>query len=140
VDQLRNITDRAYDGPLQPAEIARLREGIEQLARKPPRRRAGRPIAAARRLQRLKQRLRTIHAPMLRGGVKVCRECSGWDGVRCRGLVTPYPCPTVEAIETRQEPASGPQGAQEAAGGARDDQGAPRAAERRTGDFGEAAA
>ena len=102
VDQMRNITDRAYSGQLQPAEIARLRQGIDLLAaRKPVRRRPGPPLAAARRLQRLKKRLRGLHAPMLRGGVEVCRECSGWDGVRCRGLVVPDPCSTVEAIETR---------------------------------------
>ena len=131
VDQMRNITDRAYSGQLQPAEIARLRQGIDLLAQKrSARRRRGAPLAAARRLQRLKQRLRGLHAPILRGGVEVCRECSGWDGVRCRGLVTPYPCRTVEAFEGAQAGADGPQGVQEA----------PGAAEVRAGNFGEAAA
>ncbi|MEH0631739.1 hypothetical protein [Streptomyces stelliscabiei] len=32
VDQLRNLTDRADRGPLQPAEVALLRAGIDELA------------------------------------------------------------------------------------------------------------
>lgn len=134
VDQLRNIADRADRGPLQPAEVARLRAGIEQLAARKPRRRAGPPLAAARRLQRLKQRLRTLHAPMERGGMEVCRECSGWDGFRCRGLVTPYPCPTVEAVEGSRAGAGTPQSASGALDGAPGVRGAARGAERRRGD------
>jgi hypothetical protein len=41
---------------------------------------------------------------------------------------------------TLQKAAGGPQGAQEAANGARDVRGAPKAAQSRSGDFGEAAA
>jgi hypothetical protein len=141
IDQLRNIAGRAYNGPLQPAEIARLLEGIEHLAAKPPqRRRQGPPLTAARRLQRIRERLHMIHAPLLRGGVEVCRECSGWDGVRCRGLVTPYPCPTVEAMERPRAGLSGPQSAREPAGGAPDIRDAPGPPDGHVAARGEAAA
>jgi hypothetical protein len=131
VEQLLNIADRADYGRLQPAEVARLREGIEHLAAKPLRRRLGPPLAAARRLQRLKQRLRILHTPVLRGGVEVCRECSGWDGQRCRGLVTPYPCPTVEVVDGPPVGPGGRESARETADGARDDREAARASDGR---------
>ncbi|MFI8942697.1 hypothetical protein [Streptomyces syringium] len=36
---------------------------------------------------------------MIRGGFEICAHCSGWDDdrQRCRGLITPWPCPTAEA-------------------------------------------
>jgi hypothetical protein len=140
VDQLRNLAGRTFAGQLRPEESARLLEGIELLAARKPPRRPSKPLAAAKRLQRLRRRLLTLHAPMERGGMEICRECSGWDGLRCRGLVTPHPCPTVEAIEGAREGSGGPQGVQEAAGGAGDVRGAVRAAQGRTGLRGEAAA
>jgi hypothetical protein len=140
IDQLRNIADRAYDGPLHPAEIARLREGIDQLAARKPARRQGPPLAAARRLQRLKQRLRILHTPVLRGGAEVCRECSGWDGQRCRGLVTPYPCPTVEVVDGPSVGPGGRESAREAANGAPGVREAARPPDGRVAARGEAAA
>jgi hypothetical protein len=44
-------------------------------------------------------RVRKLHHPMRRGALTTCRECSGWDGHRCRGVVTPYPCATISALE-----------------------------------------
>jgi hypothetical protein len=149
VDQLRNLASRTFAGPLRPEESARLLHGIELLAARKPPRLPSKPLAAAKRLQRLKQSLYELHAPMWRGRVEICSECSGWDGVRCRGVVTPFPCPTVEAVDVQRrrsggeapsEPANTPQGAQEPARAVRDVQGAPKAAQVRSGDFEEAAA
>lgn len=140
VDQLRNLAERTYDRHLQPEESARLLQGIELLAARKPPRRPGPPLAAARRLQRLKQRLRILHAPMERGGVEVCQECSGWDGQRCRGLVTPYPCPTGEAIEGPSGEPDGGRSGQEPANGAEGARVASEAAQGRSGDFEGAAA
>jgi hypothetical protein len=44
-------------------------------------------------------RVRKLHKPMQRGAATTCRECSGWDGDRCRGVVAPYPCATISALE-----------------------------------------
>lgn len=99
VDQLRVIADRAHKGPLATAEILRLREGIDHLAAAGSRIQPSRPRTAPGRLKALRRRLRALHAPMMRGGVEICRECSGWNGTRCAGLVTPYPCPTIDAID-----------------------------------------
>ncbi|MCW7941639.1 hypothetical protein AAW14_06230 [Streptomyces hygroscopicus] len=102
IAQLRNLADRADRGQLTPAEVARLRAGIDRFAaeHKPaPPPRIG---TAGRRLKNLKQRLLRLHAPMIRGGIEICRECSGWDGFRCRGLVTPHPCPTIDAIDMQR--------------------------------------
>ncbi|MEV8474877.1 hypothetical protein [Streptomyces sp. NPDC051173] len=55
---------------------------------------ARRPASDAVRLRRALARL---HRPVIRGGAEACAECSGWDGHRCRGLLTPWPCPTAEA-------------------------------------------
>ncbi len=97
VNQLRNLADRADRGPLQPAEVARLREGIDHLATEKTVRQPSRP--AANRLRRLRQRLRYLHAPLERGGIEICGHCSGWNGTRCLGLVTPYPCPTIDHVD-----------------------------------------
>jgi hypothetical protein len=149
VEQLRNLAGRTFAGQLRPEESARLLEGIELLAARKPPRRPSKPLAAAKRLQRLKQSLYELHAPMWRGGVEICSECSGWDGVRCRGVVTPFPCPTVDVVDVQRRrsggeglraTAGGPQGVQEAVGGARDVRGAARAAGGRTGPLGEAVA
>jgi hypothetical protein len=142
VDQLRNLASRTFAGPLRPEESARLLEGIELLAARKPPRRPSKPLAAAKRIQRLKQSLYELHAPMWRGGVEICSECSGWDGVRCRGVVTPFPCPTVDVVDVQrrrsgsvplQEATGGPQGVQEPANGARDVRGGARASGGRTG-------
>lgn len=149
VEQLRNLASRTFAGQLRPEESARLLEGIELLAARKPPRRPSKPLAAAKRIQRLKQALYELHAPMWRGGVEICSECSGWDGFRCRGVVTPFPCPTVDVVdvqrrrsgsESARAAAGGPQGAQEAVNGGPDVRGAPKAAQGRSGDFGEAAA
>jgi hypothetical protein len=149
VDQLRNLASRTFAGQLRPEESARLLEGIELLAARKPPRRPSKPLAAAKRIQRLKQALYELHAPVWRGGVEICSECSGWDGFRCRGVVTPFPCPTVDVVDVQRRrsgserartAAGGPQGAQEAVNGDRDVRGAVRAAGGRTGPRGEAAA
>lgn len=44
-------------------------------------------------------RVRKLHRPMRRGAITTCRECSGWDGYRCRGVVAPYPCATISALD-----------------------------------------
>jgi hypothetical protein len=50
------------------------------------------------------RRVRELHQPMLRGALTVCRECSGWDGTRCLGVLTPHPCPTLAALEGADTP------------------------------------
>lgn len=42
--------------------------------------------------------VRGLHSAMKRGGLTICAHCSGWDGRRCRGAVTPWPCDTTGAI------------------------------------------
>ncbi|WP_214103204.1 hypothetical protein [Acrocarpospora catenulata] len=44
-------------------------------------------------------RIRELHQPLKRAGIMICTECSGWNGSRCRGQVTPHPCPTLDAVE-----------------------------------------
>jgi hypothetical protein len=48
-------------------------------------------------------RVRKLHHPMRRGAITTCRECSGWDGHRCRGVVVPYPCDTISALEGNEQ-------------------------------------
>lgn len=96
VEQLRNITDRAYNGPLQPAEIIRLRAGIDRLAARP---RTNPATSWSNRVGGLRRKLHTLHAPMHRGGIQICASCSGWNGTRCLGLVTEWPCPTLDAFD-----------------------------------------
>ncbi|UPZ27694.1 hypothetical protein MUK60_07580 [Streptomyces sp. LRE541] len=105
-DQLRVIADRAHKGPLATAEILRLREGIDRLAEAGAHSRRSRRRTASGRLRALRRRLRALHAPMIRGGVEICSECSGWNGIRCLGLVTPYPCPTIDAVDASTPTAS----------------------------------
>ena len=93
--QLRNIADRADRGPLTPAEFARLRQGIAQFDRP----RTNRGVSWATRVRALRRRLHLLHAPMVRGGVQICAHCSGWNGVRCVGLVTEWPCDTLTALD-----------------------------------------
>jgi hypothetical protein len=135
VEQLRNLAGRTFAGQLRPEESARLLEGIELLAARKPPRRPSKPLAAAKRIQRLKQALYELHAPMWRGGVEICSECSGWDGFRCRGVVTPFPCPTVDVVDVQRRRSGsegaragtkGPQGAQGPVNGARGVRGAAR--------------
>lgn len=78
--QTSNLAHRTQRGPLTPAEAARLIAGVERL------------IAE-------RDAVRALHTLMLRGGLEICRECSGWDGRRYRGALTPWPCPTVRAAE-----------------------------------------
>ncbi|MFF3928205.1 hypothetical protein [Streptomyces hirsutus] len=94
--QLRNIADRADRGPLTPAEVARLRAGIDRFD---GRRATNRAVGWANRIRRLQRRLHALHAPMMRGGIQICGHCSGWNGSRCQGLVTEWPCPTLDALD-----------------------------------------
>ncbi|MDX3230567.1 hypothetical protein [Streptomyces sp. ME19-01-6] len=95
--QMRVLVDRAERGPLSAEEARWFRRGLEW-------RRSWRRDRSAVGLRRA---LAVLHRPMLRAGVEVCGECSGWDGRRCRGLVTPWPCPTAEAagLDERREAA-----------------------------------
>lgn len=96
IDQLRNITDRAHNGPLRPEEAARLRLGIERLAARP---RTNPGASWAGRVRSLRRKLLALHEPMQRGGIPICTSCSGWNGTRCLGLVTEWPCPTLDAFD-----------------------------------------
>jgi hypothetical protein len=94
IAQLLNIADRADRGPLKPAEVARLREGIAHMGRRRPN-----PAAAwGTRAAALRRALAELHYPVQRGPIAACAECSGWNGRRCTGLVTEWPCPTLEAV------------------------------------------
>ncbi|WP_141747604.1 hypothetical protein [Streptomyces nanshensis] len=42
---------------------------------------------------------RALHQPMNRDRTLICAHCSGWNGVRCRGVVTFWPCPTAAALD-----------------------------------------
>lgn len=97
IEQLRNITDRAYRGQLRPEEVARLRAGIDQLAA----RRLARPGTApwARRLHTLRRKLAELHYPVQHERIAACAECSGWNGRRCTGLITQWPCPTLATVD-----------------------------------------
>lgn len=95
IAQLLNIADRADRGPLQPAEVARLREGIARFGS-----RRGHPAAAwGTRAAALRRKLHDLHYPVQRGPIAACAECSGWNGRRCVGLVTQWPCPTLDALD-----------------------------------------
>ncbi|MDQ0792026.1 hypothetical protein [Streptomyces sp. B1I3] len=96
IAQLHNLADRADRGPLRPEEVSRLRAGIDRFAVT----RKGVGTAWGNRVRALQRRLEAIHRPVQRGSMAVCSECSGWNGVRCLGLVTPWPCPTLEAVDT----------------------------------------
>ncbi|MGW7597278.1 hypothetical protein [Streptomyces antimycoticus] len=85
--QMRVLVDRAERGPLSAVEARWFRRGLEW-------RRSWQRDRSAVGLRRA---LGALHRPVARGGVEVCGECSGWDGKRCRGLVTEWPCPTAEA-------------------------------------------
>ena len=54
------------------------------------------------RLRATEKRVRALHQRMQRGALTTCRECSGWDGHRCRGVVGPYPCATITALDGPQ--------------------------------------
>ncbi|WP_030917401.1 hypothetical protein [Streptomyces sp. NRRL B-24720] len=98
IAQLRNIADRADRGALQPAEVTRLRAGIDKFAAAG--RRSGVGASWGNRVRALQRRLAVIHQPVQRGAIAVCGECSGWNGTRCLGLVTPWPCPTIDAVDS----------------------------------------
>lgn len=95
LDQLRNLADRADRGRLTPAETARLREGINNFDR--PRTAPWTPWS--NKVRALRRRLHQLHAPMLRGGIQICTSCSAWNGSYCRGPVTEWPCPTIDAFD-----------------------------------------
>ncbi|GAA1065263.1 hypothetical protein [Streptomyces asiaticus] len=90
-EQLLVLVDRAERGPLRPVEAGRLREGIAALVF--ARREA---VLGRRQSETVRRALGRLHRPVLRGGVEVCVECSGWNGVRCLGLVTEWPCSTAD--------------------------------------------
>lgn len=97
------LFDRAErPGGLTAAEAAHGRRGVRALAERPAEARTGPLVGLRRALAEADSRQRALarlHHSMIRGGVEVCAHCSGWDEVRqrCRGLVTPWPCPTAEA-------------------------------------------
>lgn len=88
--QMRVLVDRAERGPLSAVEARWFRQGLQY--RRVWRQDGADPTGAVR----LRRALAALHRPVLRGGVEVCAECSGWDGNRCRGLVTEWPCPTAD--------------------------------------------
>ena len=96
IAQLLNIADRADRGPLRPAEVARLREGITRFG---TRRRSNTSATWGARAAALRRKLTDLHYPVQRGSIAACAECSGWNGRRCVGLVTQWPCPTLEALD-----------------------------------------
>jgi hypothetical protein len=96
IAQLLNLADRADRGPLQPAEVARLREGLHRLD---GRRSKNPAVAWSNRVGALRRQLHTLHAPMTRGGIRICAHCSGWNGTRCQGLVTEWPCDTLTTLD-----------------------------------------
>ena len=40
-------------------------------------------------------RVRALHTAVHYAGHPICAHCSGWNGVRCLGLMQAYPCPTI---------------------------------------------
>jgi hypothetical protein len=70
VDQLLNLADRAEDGPLSPAEAARLREGLRLLAHPPrgPYRPRARETQTAKQVAAL---ARTVQLARSRGAQSV---------------------------------------------------------------------
>ncbi|GAA2457153.1 helix-turn-helix transcriptional regulator [Streptomyces macrosporus] len=54
----------------------------------------------AERAEAAVERVRALHQPLTRAGTTCCAHCSGWDGrFRCHGVVTPWPCPTLAALD-----------------------------------------
>lgn len=112
-DQLLVLADRAErPGGLTASEADRLRRGVRELAARPAGGRSG-VRAAARRaaaeMASLRRALSKLHRPVIRGGYEICAHCSGWDGRRCQGLVTPWPCPTAEIGDLDRPANSSPQ-------------------------------
>lgn len=99
LDQLRNIADRADRGPLTAAEVSRLREGIDGFDLRTRSNMQTRGKWASK-IRGLRIRLHKLHTPMVRGGMQICTACSGWNGTYCAGLVTEWPCPTLDVFDT----------------------------------------
>lgn len=97
IAQLRNLADRADRGQLTPAEVARLRAGIDRFDQRG--RRVNPAAAWGTKVAALRRRLAELHYPVQRGSIAACAECSGWNGRRCVGLVTQWPCPTLDALD-----------------------------------------
>jgi hypothetical protein len=95
IAQLLNIADRADRGPLKPAEVARLRDGITRLSS----RRRNTASVWGGRVSAFRRKIADLHYPVQRGSIAACAECSGWNGRSCTGLVTQWPCPTLEALD-----------------------------------------
>lgn len=95
IAQLRNIADRADRGPLRPEEVTRLRHGLTHLDRP----RTSPATSWANRVRALRRRLHLLHAPITRGGIQICGHCSGWNGTRCLGLITEWPCDTLTLLD-----------------------------------------
>jgi hypothetical protein len=51
--------------------------------------------------------VRALHQPMSRAGFLICAHCSGWNGVRCLGVVADYPCSTIAVLDAAEQPATG---------------------------------
>lgn len=63
-------------------------------------------LLRAERAEAAIERVRALHQPMERGGFVICSHCSGWNGVRCLGLVRDYPCDTLIAVDEPARDAS----------------------------------
>lgn len=95
IAQLRVLANRAARQPLNHLEVARLHAGIDRFDG----RRANPAAVWGRKVDALRRRLTALHYPVQRGPIAACAECSGWNGRRCVGLVTEWPCPTLEAFD-----------------------------------------
>ena len=105
IAQIRILANRAGRQPLTHAEMARLHAGIDRFDRRRP----NPGLAWGKRIAVLRRRLHALHAPIVRGGIQICAHCSGWNGLRCQGLVTEWPCPTLDVLDTAfpiKEPAA----------------------------------
>ncbi|MEU7010387.1 hypothetical protein [Streptomyces sp. NPDC046332] len=105
-EQLLNLADRAErHGGLTAEEAGRLRSGLIVMAQRLTASRQlndslGRQLTQA---EAKLERVRALHQPMARAGFTICARCSGWNGVRCLGLVADYPCDTIAALDEQQE-------------------------------------
>ncbi|MFF4489463.1 hypothetical protein ACFY0F_23690 [Streptomyces sp. NPDC001544] len=60
---------------------------------------AGSYAGRVEELQAAITRVRAVHQPISRAGFLICAHCSGWNGIRCIGLVRDYPCDTIAALD-----------------------------------------
>jgi len=95
------ITDDALTALYERLDAAEASETQRQLA--VARDALASATARAARAEAALDRVRALHQPLTRAGTTCCAHCSGWDGrFRCHGVVTPYPCPTLAALDPQQ--------------------------------------